>query len=178
MNKGWRVLILMVVLLIPSLIFLFLHQFGQNEFDVEIQHKEGLKVDDCPSAMDKPFTVPEIDSLNIVANDYQLVYLDHGQLSKNELNELRRVSQNNPSIDLIILYLTNSEYLIADYKQENWSYFKLKKEDLKELNRCGFGNINNNALVLIDPDQHVRGYYSTERKELDRLEGELIILLE
>lgn len=178
MNKNLRILILIVVLAVPSLIFIFLHQFGQNEFDVPVQHAEGLNFDGCPEKSKVPFEVPVIDTLGIEKGEYKVVFIEQDTLTKAQLNDLRRVTQNHPGIDFIFLYHSPLEIKIKEYKQQNWNLFNLKKNKLKELNRCGFGNIDNHSLVLIDPEQHVRGYYELTKKELDRLEGELKILTE
>lgn len=178
MSKGSQILLLLIVLLLPTLIFLFLYSFGENKFEVDIQHPEGLSIKDCPKSHTAPFKAWQIDSLNIREGEFQLVYIEKNKISKEDLNQLRRITQNIFHIPFIFLYHSNAKDEIKEYVQENWSIYKLKKSDLEELNRCGFGNINNNSLILIDTDQHVRGYYALDNKELDRLEGEIKILLE
>lgn len=176
MNKSLRILFLVVILAVPSLIFIFLHQYGQNQFDVPVQHPEGINIEGCPNKPEGPFTVPVMDSLGIKEGEYQVVFIEQDEITKAQLNDMRRISQNHSVINFIFLHHSPLNLQTEEYRQKNWQIYSIKKNDLKELNSCGFGNINGQSLVLIDPDQHVRGYYALSKKELDRLEGELMIL--
>ena len=177
MGKGIKTFILIVVLALPALIFLFLYLFGNNQFDVPIQHPEGLGFSDCPDT-GTPHTVPDIDTLSLSPGDYKLVFMAN-DLSRLQLNELRRISSNFPEVTFpVILQNDSSRNLAMNYKQENWSLFNLEITRFMELNRCGFGNISGKELILIDEFNRIRGYYSIDdQKELDRLEGEIKILL-
>ncbi|MGK7390436.1 MAG: hypothetical protein ACNS60_08795 [Candidatus Cyclobacteriaceae bacterium M2_1C_046] len=176
MNKSLRILLLFIILAVPSLVIIFLHQFGENKFDVPLQHPEGLSIKGCPDKNEGALKVPVIDSLGIEEGEFKVIFIEQGSITKAQLNDLRRVSQNHTDIDFIFLHHSPLNLKTEEYRQENWQFYKVKKYELKELNLCGFGNTNGQPFVLVDPEQHVRGYYALSKKELDRLEGELMIL--
>jgi protein SCO1/2 len=178
MGRGFKLFISVIILLLPALVFIFLRYFGENKFDVPVQHPEGLRISDC-NKQGAPHKVPAIDSLRLDQDIFQLLYVDSGSIDKLELNELRRISENYPEIEVLLFFADKESALLTkDYSSDNWYLFILKNELLKELNRCGFGNINNQSLILKDPEQQVRGYYDiNQKKEMDRLEGEIQILI-
>lgn len=177
MTNARKFLIVGIVLILPAIIFSFLKLFGENRFDVEILHTEGLNVVGCESN-GMPHQVPAIDSLALTVNELKVVYIDFEKLTKDRINEIRRLSQNHPQVEFSLIIMENENLHIAEeYIQENWTISTIKNQDLEELNRCGFGNIDSQDLILVDADRHVRGYYDfSDRRELDRLEGELKIL--
>lgn len=180
MGRGSKLIIPAIILLLPALVFIFLRNFGENKFDVPVQHPAGLDVAGCNNQEEAPHKIPAIDSLRLDQEAFQLLYISSDSIDKLQLNELRRISENYPETE-VLLFFTNKQAasLTADYSSENWHIFIIKNELLKELNRCGFGNINNQSLILKDPRRQVRGYYNiNQKKEMDRLEGEMQILLE
>lgn len=157
---------------------MFLRFFGENKYDVPVQHPEGLNIAGCDN-LQAPHKIPGVDSLRLDHDNFQLIYINTTSTNKLHLNELRRTSENNPELE-ILLFFTNEESaeLTAEYKSDNWHIFIINNEQLEELNRCGFGNINNHSLILKDPERQVRGYYDIkEKEEVDRLEGEIQILI-
>lgn len=178
MGRGSKIVIALIILLFPALIFILLRHFGENKFDVPVQHPEGLNLAECDN-QEAPHKVPAIDSLRLTRDIFQLLYVNSGSIDKIHLNELRRISISYPEIEILLFFADEeSAKLTADYKSDNWHIFIIKNELLEELNKCGFGNINNLPLVLKDPERRVRGYYDiSQKKEMDRLEGEIQILI-
>ena len=179
MRNGWKLLLLFLILVLPGLVFTFLKMFGENKFDVPVFYSEGLNISDCPDSKG-PHKIPAIDSLGLSGKEYKLIYVNNQMPSKEQLNELRRISMNNPEVDLLLFYSNEADSgSYENYRQENWELRQLKKQDLQELNHCGFGNIDNQSLLLTDPERQIRGFYDlNQKKELDRLEGEIKILTE
>ena len=168
-----------MVLVVPALIFIFLRLFGENKFDVPVQHPDGLNIPGCQK-QNAPHQVPAIDSLGLDQPVYHLIYVQGEPVDRYKLNELKRISLNNPDVSLLLFFYNEpSASLAENYREQNWNIFIMENEQLEELNRCGFGNITKHPLIFTDPEQHIRGYYDIDRKkELDRLEGEIKILME
>lgn len=178
MGRGSKIFILIIILLFPALVFILLRHFGENKFKVPVQHAEGLNIADCNKGS-APHKIPAIDSLRLDKKVYQLLFINISSVDKLQLNELRRISQSFPEIEVVLFFKDEeTASLTKSYSSENWYIFIIKNDLLKELNRCGFGNINNHSLILKDPERQIRGYYDiNEKKEMDRLEGEIKILM-
>ncbi|MTI19809.1 hypothetical protein E1176_02120 [Fulvivirga sp. RKSG066] len=173
MNKYLKVIFLSAVLLIPIVIFLFLKTFGENKFDIPIYYEEG-KPDhwqDC-SADSK--------------NDQYMVKFDEDKLPSAVL--FLKQTQSFQSLE--VSNITNRlQDAVSGMTYITYTYDSALAEENKQLNyldssqfvkqmRCNFVTDTVNQFVLIDSKKRIRGYFDTERDEIDRLIVEMKILLE
>lgn len=174
MNK--KFIYLFLALALPGLIFWFLKMFGKNEFTIPIYFEQGIKSDSiCNMNMTGVYTVPD-STFEIVGirkeESVKLVVIY--PFIKDDLSEIIRVSDkykadnvetvvvsgipNNPTSELRRIFLDYDRFGVVVYcllrMEEPWS------------------------VVMIDEQNHIRGYYDGARRdEMDRLDTELSILL-
>lgn len=154
------------MLCIPAGIFTFLKFFGDNRFDVEIFHQDGISVDGCASYKG-PYQLPDslldnkpsINSILIIADKENAVTI------KNTVSRLQDLFQSRINITAFASSQVNEAY----YKQNN---------DLLFLKQCLLFMDDPNMMALVDKENRIRGYYSLELDEIDRLIVETKILLE
>lgn len=174
MNRKFIYLFLALVL--PGLIFIFLKKFGKNEFTIPVYFEHGIEPDSiCSLKVEGVYTIPDSVFARIGLDKKSsarivVVY----PFVKDDLSEVSRVSlkyisdnvetaivtgiQNNPESDLKRVFLNYNEFGPLVYcllrVEEPWS------------------------VVLIDENNHIRGFYDGSRRdEMDRLDLELSILL-
>lgn len=167
-------LLLFLALILPVSVFLFLHFFGKNKFDIPV-YFEAPSADipgDCQMEYKFPYLV---QSANLEIHETTVVFFTKG-LSEKVVNEsifqLTRLNEefeslspklmlvnsgsDNPSIPASTLALDSSVY------EKEW--------------KCIF-LAGSNRLVLVDSVNQIRGLYpEASRKEVDRLILELKIL--
>jgi hypothetical protein len=168
--------LLFLALLLPVSVFLFLHFFGKNEFDIPIyyQLRTAEIPTDCQMDYQFPYKVTNsripiqgtsvifftsgLSSETIKESNFQLSrILDEFQAGTPELIKVRQTS------DTLALSLLNNA-------------IALDTEDYEQAYRCVF-LANNNRIVLIDDQRQIRGLFKDAKlKEVDRLILELKIL--
>jgi hypothetical protein len=167
-----KTILLFLALLLPVLVFVFLHYFGKNEFTVPILYKsfnEGVP-SDCGVDYKYPY---KVESENI-ALTVPIVVLFASGMTQEEFNDtmfqLSRLKdefgENAPvifSFAQVRDALENHDVVLdsANYEAEQ---------------RCRF-LAGANRLVLVDENRHIRGLYAdASLKEMDRLILELKII--
>ena len=198
MKKYSKAGLLIVTLVIPALIFTFLRFFATNHYniphyfpltdtkgDVRMNGKDTLFYKVESLKVQNPFkgklTVvhyqPEIceDSCEIVLANLERIY------------DLRTGIK---SINLVTVCdsITNvSNIKSSSIHREGWSVLKLSPENLKnvlfeelkfqtEIPKAKTNSVKS-KLVLIDEEEHIRGYYNGfDKEEIDRLMAEIKIL--
>lgn len=166
---------LFLALLLPVSIFLFLHFFGRNEFDIPIYYQsETIEIPDCSIDYQYPY---KINKTHVALNGTSVVFFASG-LSRDQFNEsvfqLDRISnefENNPPQLFLVTQSTDSLSSLT------WpNVLVLDKETYYTEQRCIF-LADGNRIVLVDSLQQIRGLYSNAvLKEVDRLILELKIL--
>ena len=168
--------LLFLALLLPVSIFLFLHFFGRNEFDIPI-HYQSAPAEipaDCAIAYQFPYIVSKT-SINLQGPSVIFfasgLSIDAFRESAFQLDRLANEFEKNKPQLFIIIQSTDSLSLLA---QPN--ALVLEKNAYEMEQRCVF-LANGSRVVMVDSLQQIRGLYEAATlKEVDRLILELKIL--
>ncbi|HRK54719.1 MAG TPA: hypothetical protein PK185_12445 [Cyclobacteriaceae bacterium] len=171
MRKG---LLLFLALLLPVIIFLFLHSFGKNEFEVPIlfQTAEELPAN-CGLEASLPY---QVQSDKVDVTEGAIVLFSSGlsnAMFDDALFQLRRVKDefDVDAPEIIVVKKSNDQ----SPKVEN--EMVMNAAEYEQEQQCVF-LAGTNQIVLIDAEGHIRGLYSNASlKEIDRLILELKIIL-
>lgn len=163
---------LFFIILTPLFISLFLHNFGNNRFDIPIYHEKYIpdEFSFCSIKITSPYLVAS-DSILKIGNN--LIIMDVRLYDAKDVfinNQIQRLLNNN--------FLLNI-YTISSYKLDlKWDSFNFKISDLNNYVACKFlYEINFSSLILIDKFGSIRGYYnSNSEDEFERLSAEIKIL--
>lgn len=153
MLNSKKILYLFLALLLPGLIFVFLKQFGKNEFALPVYYQEGVDVSDCNRSYPTPYLLP--DSLWIYPKKRATLFI---------------VSENTESREEL-------KKLIGDFDESEYAVAVVPTE-LTEVRECILLAGKEWDVVLADDRNQIRGYYKPNtREEVDRLKMEMSILL-
>ncbi|QSE97103.1 hypothetical protein [Fulvivirga lutea] len=171
MNKSIKIAFLIVMLAIPAGIFTFLKLFGNNQFQVEVFYEEGLSgVEGSCFQTEGQYYV--IDSVLKQTGKLRVVaFVDTNDVLElnNIYNRLNSLFDDN--VDLIGFIDSTSTI--------ESSIFKVTKvENITNIRECHFISDQRNKLVLVDSKNRIRGYYTRDLDEIDRLIVELKIIIE
>lgn len=169
-----KLILLFLALLLPVTIFLFLHFFGQNEFDVPVLFRSANEI---PSSCEGKFTFPyKVNSKHVPLKRTSIVLFVSGwgrEKWEEAMYQIDRVENEFEDRAPFIftlkqssdsLFQTENEIFLSDSTYQN------------EKNCVFFAGVNN--IVLVDDEKHIRGIYpATSLKEMDRLILELKIIL-
>jgi len=163
--------ILFFIILIPLFISLFLHNFGNNKFDVPIYYQEKFSNNSsCSNQIYFPYFLISDSVLEI---GKKLIIIDIRFNDKSDLftnNQIKRLLNNDFVLDI---------YSISSHKLDlRWKTINFRFPDLNKYVSCKLlYNTNSSFIVLIDKLGRIRGYYdSNSEEEFDRLSAELKIL--
>ena len=157
-NKGGKVILLFLALLLPIGIFLFLKIFGKNEFAVDPLFTTQSAEDSTCFPIRYPYHVPDsIARLYPIEND-SLVLI----LSANDDDE--SIRQRNRAKDRMADFPVKWHSL--DTSAQNKFHWK-----------CVFLMREQKDVVLIDRRGRIRGQYASDREDIDRLITEVTIIL-
>lgn len=165
MNKSIKFIFLVVMLAIPAMIFTFLKFFGDNRFDVEIYYQDGTEGKSGCMSVEGQFYVA--DSLLESGSKVHVVLFNSDNEDIEESNFKARLLDTFDDEIAIVIYVK---------KQSDGSFTLL--ENFENIVSCGFLSDNSEQLVLVDGQRRIRGYYSRELDEIDRLIVETKIVVE
>lgn len=173
-SRFLKVTFLVITLIIPLAIFVFLRLFGKNHFDIPIYYEHGVEVkfDGCSNSKDQfhvSDTLVSKDRPTLVMFYRQRQDFDQNILA-NQLERLHELYGN--ALPQVVLY--TSEALDRDGTVVK----QLETDQLESVMHCGFATDTLNQYILTDSQRRIRGYYSTDLEEVDRLVVEIKILLE
>lgn len=170
MNKYFKGVVLAAAFFIPIVIFLFLKFFGENKFDIPLYYQTEITAfDDCES-VDVPYYIEALPKDQLPG-----VFLFLAPEEGFGINEVNNVKQRLKSAVKGFGYsvkTTDSSSLRYDYVEY------IGESELTQLMHCKFITDTLNQYVLVDSKARIRGYYNSDREEVDRLIVELKILLE
>ena len=171
MDRYLKIGFLVIVLAIPAAIFIFLRSFGDNRFDVDIFYKDGLK--GVPFACVESNDQYKInDSILPLDGSNKIVAFKH-QPNNAELNNIAlRLNETFNGNARVFCFVQDS------IDNQGLNYELIYTDDLTKTSECGFITGNLQKLVLVDKMNRIRGYYSRDLDEIDRLIVELKILFE
>lgn len=178
MNKILKAGILLITLAIPAFVFIFLHGFGDNKFEVPLYYEEGVDTAFVSCTLEVPHRVLKSnlkDKITVVS------------FNKEQLNELNRLCVDYESyaeFQSILFYDSSKQQLgnrSARLKNDQLKFSAVG--DFSALLSCLFiideSELKEFPLVMVDQDQRIRGYYYTsDTEEFERLIHELNIILE
>lgn len=194
--------ILLLILAIPTFLFIFLFTFGENEFAIPVYYQEGVIIsrEGCswPSG---PYEVPDFEVTGqgnskitsaVLQEKLSIIHFVPAVQSSeqralySELTRLLETFQENPSVQLLSLFSsTSAKPSSQDRFLERWLLLSGEAEAIAKLASCGFILPSTDfpklsiehQLVLVDGKKHIRGYYDSRKKEeVDRLITEIEIL--
>ncbi len=153
-----KVIYLLLALVFPGLIFVFLRNFGKNQFDIPIYYEQGItNKSECGNIDQGQYFLP--DSLLKTLEWKKGVALLTVGTNHNETKDLAQLTTSVEGARVISLDNIEASQLL---KIKNCVLFL--KAPWKAL--------------LMDEQKRIRGYYAlNSREEMDRLEVEFKILL-
>ena len=159
MNLFKKGFILLFSLLFPIIVFLFLKFYGQNEYELSVYNSS------CSEVIDEYIINDFNRKNNIRIVDIRMT--DNDILVDNYINKL----EINDQIEVITL----SNKL----RNLNWLNIVVDKVLIERLSECIQNEyLDKSFILLLDKQNRVRGhFYSADRKEIERLDVEIDILL-
>jgi len=167
-----KTIFLFLALLLPVLIFIFLHYFGKNEFTVPILYESSAE--GIPSDCEREYNFPyQVESVNAILSGPTVVLFASG-LTQKEYNDVKfqlgrlkgEFGENAPGI--LSLRQVGDTPEANDIALDSLNYLEEQK--------CVF-LAGVNRLVLVDENRYIRGLYKdASLKEIDRLILELKII--
>ena len=159
MNLFKKGFILLFSLLFPIIVFLFLKFYGQNEYELSVYNSS------CSEIIDEYIINDFNRKNNIRLVDIRMT--DNDILVDNYINKL----EINDQIEVITL----SNKL----RNLNWLNLVVDKVLIERLSECIQNEyLDKSFILLLDKQNRVRGhFYSADRKEIERLDVEIDILL-
>ena len=165
---------LFLALLLPVTIFLFLHYFGQNEFEIPVYHESSIEQisSKCQMEYNFPYRITNTSlSLDTTAVVFFVGGLSKEQMIESTFQLSRLVDEFGEGVPQILLVNQQTDEMVGSEKMtllDSISY--VMERD------CLF-IAGDNQIVLVDGEKRIRGYYSNATlKEVDRLILELKIL--
>lgn len=166
-----KVTYLFLALALPGLIFVFLKFFGKNEFNIPIYFENGIVEDSVCSVSSKvKYAVQD----SIIARGKGATVVIIYPFVGDDLSEINRVQSKYNARGVNWLILSGIQNLPKSGISTQFLDYTL------------FGNVVTCHLriqepwsvVLLDSENAIRGFYDgRSREEIDRLDGELKILL-
>ena len=172
MNKILKAGILLIILAIPAFVFIFLHGFGENRFEIPVYYQDGI--DTTFASCD--WETPHIVNIDGFAGKTTVV-----GFGKEQLKDLNRLGVDYEQEGTFQTFAFTSEESDSN-RYYNSLIFK-QTGDLSSLLACSFvvneSTISEYPLILVDTEQRIRGYYYiSDVEEFERLIHELNIIFE
>lgn len=166
-------LLLFLALMLPVSIFLFLHYFGKNEFEVPVLFQTA---DELPTDCNIEHRFPyKVKSAEVDVTGGCVVLFSSGLSGKmfdDTMFELSRLQDEFGKRAPRVIVLKKTGDHLPSVKNE----IALNSAKYTNEQRCVF-LAGTNLLVLVDAESHIRGLYAdTSLKEIDRLILELKII--
>lgn len=164
-------IILLAILAIPVVIYVFLKLFGNNEFSIPVYYAQGVKA---------PFTECVYKGVPYAVNTSRY----KGEKANvtvffHENNTFRSTDLNNIQRRLVSVF--PNDFAFTPFGLSPADRGEITVLDSTEFRRsmhCDFVTDTLNQFILHDKNGAIRGYYSTDLAEVDRLIVETKILLE
>lgn len=187
MKNVIKPVLLFSVLVVPALVFVFLKQFGENQYDIPVFHRYGMNDSGKCDRLDLHGSEAFAVGLgNIVV--FSFLTNEPTENSDVKLNNLSRIVNYFNSQEIVVLSVSSGEdsvlspTLLTGSRSGNWKYVKAVS-GLDYILECGLALPNDDAsldkFVLMDKENRIRGYYDAyDTEDVDRLMVELRILLD
>jgi 23S rRNA U2552 (ribose-2'-O)-methylase RlmE/FtsJ len=167
MRKLTKIFVISVVLLLPVLVFLFLKQFGSNEFVLPVYYEEGHPFEECYSDAQAHHVSAEFAKTYLRSKTSLVTF--EGASVNDYLYDLQNVLKKYPEVKVIKI---NFCCISEESKQKILNCELVLGEDRF------IDKLIMNKYVLIDSARQIRGYFEVDDlDEINRLDMELDILL-
>jgi len=179
MKKIRKVIIIVSVLIAPIFVFLFLKEYGDNQFELPVLYPEGNPIAECREGVQQHTLTPEIlfeRSIELPA----LIYVPSTQQSK-FYSDLNSVLAKHNQVNLYELILKDTMHLLWNkssitFTTDKYISFLNCELILGEDHLLKEPIVN--KYVLVDDERRIRGYYNcTDLEDIERLDVELDILI-
>ena len=195
MKRLIRVGILLIVLAIPALIFLFLHGFGKNKFEVPVFYSDGTPagLEGCgdrlvPHVITRFPCAKEAATRNSISLIWVVPEMEETNLQLAEIiNRLhaRFDYTNHVRIAIVIadeiMDAFSGRFLGTENSSEQMEIFACSSEAVKDFIDCQLllnREYRTFPVVVIDGKGLIRGYFNViDPKEMERIDAEVKILL-
>jgi len=202
MNQKLKAGILLVTLAIPVFIWLFLKNFGQNQFELPVYYETEVPVSQDCQQRTTPHQVPiydpmadfegyeksALESQVTVSYFFPTVCDTECQMVMEQLANLQITFPDKSDFQIVVI-ASDDQYDDAELQQfksrygansETWKFVLISEKIYHKSLKCGFflSEIEfEHSLILTDKNAMIRGYYQGyDSDEIDRLKGELKIL--
>lgn len=197
MRKGFKILVLLIILLIPAGIYIFLQMFGHNEFELPIYSENRTEAEKEAGILN--FNgLYDINGLKVDNNSFadEIIVLEFvSSLSENKKQDyqIKRISdifRNEKSIRIIRVFVNNNysdtiPVEVPGHAERNLSLLFASDGDMNKMIQSVLpsdevpGSPNGfNKILLLDTEHKIRGSYLIDDfEEIDRLILEVKILL-
>ena len=167
MRKFLKIFVITVVLLVPVIVFLFLKQFGSNEFALPIYYENGHPLKECYSDSRAHRVSPEFTNKYLKNTPVLVTFI--GEVNNEFKYDLANVLSEYPEIKVRKINFC----CISDSTKHKILNCELVLGEDRYIDEKVM-----NKYVLIDSARHIRGYFKVdELDEIERLDMELDILL-
>jgi hypothetical protein len=179
-----KIVYLFLALVFPIAIFLFLKQFGRNEFNVEplLQQSEKAPASCEGFAYQFPYTIADSILSQFewsISDSLRLVLFDNSTLEEahERSTQIARVLKEIPGTDYRIVYYSTFEILKTKFTDSRLISLK-DTANLSVIRSCALWLPPYEDVVLINSKKEIIGKYSLlNREDADRLILEMKILL-
>ncbi|MFP4089720.1 MAG: SCO family protein [Cyclobacteriaceae bacterium] len=193
--------ILLFTLAVPVFIWLFLKNFGQNQYEVPVYYTQGIDSLAYCESDTGVHQVPEFSLTSLAGEDIDQQFLDNQltvtyilpevcdedcQLVMEEMARLQDVFSDEENFKMLTIGRdpASLKQMAERYNRrtDKWFFLYGSRDSLQELSSCGFVLSREESakvtLVLTDEFRRIRGYYEgNSPEEADRLILEMKILL-
>lgn len=168
-----KTILLFLALLLPVTIFLFLHFFGKNEFEVPVLFQSATEI---PSTCGGEFTFPyQVNSQQVSLKRISVILFASSWSQENceeVVFQLARLEDEFGDRAPVVVALKQSSDSLFHFTNE----IILSDSVYQNEKNCVFF-AGENRIVLVDEEKHIRGLYpEASLKEMDRLLLELKII--
>lgn len=176
MSKLIKILFLIAALVIPSMVYIFLRQFGDNKFEIPVYYAEGVSLKGCDFSLDKQHFVEFED---YALEGAQLFYFPQWVNDDEFYRQCSRIRDKQKHV--VFTAIADS----SNYTVFGNLLMVMDEGHLYEIANCslilGQENVISepiyNQLVLVDSKKRIRGYFNgNDLEDMDRLDVEIDIL--
>lgn len=162
--------------MIPSMVYIFLRQFGNNKFEIPVYYAEGISVEGCANSKGRQHFVQFED---YALQGAKLFYFPQWVNDDEFYRQCNRIKDKQNQV-VFTAIADSSKYTVFG------NLLMVSDEThLYEIANCALiigqdSSISKplyNQLVLVDSKKRIRGYFNgNELEDMDRLDVELDIL--
>ena len=176
MSKLIKILFLIAALVIPSMVYIFLRQFGDNKFEIPVYYADGISIEGCISSSHKQHFV-QFEDYSL--HGAQLFYFPQWVNDDEFYRQCKRIKDKQKNVVFTAIADSTNYAIFGNLLMVS------DETHLYEIANCSLilgqdvaiSEPIYNQLVLVDSKKRVRGYFDgNDLEDMDRLDVELDIL--